>query len=302
MDRVREGALDAVLIAGPTASGKSALAILLAEMLGGTVVNADSMQVYADLRVLSARPSTAEEAQVPHRMFGFVPASAEYSVGDYLRDSAAVLADLRAAGRVPIIVGGTGLYFRALTEGLVATPDIPDALGARVAALAAGGGDLRAALMARDPAAAARLSPADMPRLMRALAVVEATGRPLAEWQASAQGAPLLVPGRWAGLFINPDREVLAKRINQRFLTMMDQGALDEVRHLAGLGLPANRGVMKAHGVPHLLAHLAGEMRLEQAIERGQGDTRRYAKRQMTWARKFMTGWTWVHDAREIAT
>ena len=187
VERARSGALDAVLIAGPTASGKSALAILLADLLGGVVVNADSMQVYADLRVLSARPSMAEEAQVPHRLFGFVPGGAEYSVGDYARDCAALLAGLHAEGRVPIIVGGTGLYFRALTEGLVATPEIPGPVRARIEAFAAAGGDLHAQLKARDPDAAARLNPADTPRLMRALEVVEATGQPLAMWQARAE-------------------------------------------------------------------------------------------------------------------
>ena len=303
MERARSGALDAVLIAGPTASGKSALAILLADLLGGVVVNADSMQVYADLRVLSARPSMAEEAQVPHRLFGFVPGGAEYSVGDYARDCAALLAGLHAEGRVPIIVGGTGLYFRALTEGLVATPEIPGPVRARIEAFAAAGGDLHAQLKARDPDAAARLNPADTPRLMRALEVVEATGQPLAMWQARAQGAPLLAPGRWQGVFLNPDRSTLIERIDRRFLAMMDEGALDEVRALASLGLPANRGVMKAHGVPHLLAHLAGGMTLEAAIALGQGDTRRYAKRQMTWARKFMTtGWLWVPEAGAIAS
>ncbi len=289
--RVRSGARDAVLIAGPTASGKSAFAIFVAERCGGVVINADSMQVYRDLHVLSARPDDADEARVPHRLYGHVSAGQEYSTGDYLRDASAVLAEVRAAGRVPVFVGGTGLYFRALTEGLVATPEVPEAVRRRVAAIPAA--DLHDELARCDPQAAARLGPADVPRLMRALEVVLATGTPLVDWQRQAQAAPVLAQGGWEGVFLAPDREVLSQRINARFNMMMDMGALDEVRALLALGLPENRGVMKAHGVPHLVAHLEGLISREEAIQRGQGDTRRYAKRQMTWARKFMADWTW---------
>lgn len=282
-----------MLIAGPTASGKSAVAILLAEALDGIVINADSMQVYRDLRTLSARPTVEEEARVPHRLFGFLPAAREYSVGDYLKDAAAAYQACRNAGRLAIVVGGTGLYYRALTEGLVATPDIAPEVRERVAAVARDGDSLHAALAQVDPAAAARLNPADQPRLMRALEVVLATGRSLTDWQTAAQGSPLLPPGRWAGVFLNPDRAELAVRIDRRFIEMMAGDALDEIRALAALGLPANRGVMKAHGAPHLMAHLRGEMTLDAAIALGQGDTRRYAKRQVTWARKFMADWAW---------
>jgi len=292
--RVRAGTLHAVLIAGPTASGKSAFAISLAEKVNGAILNADSMQVYRDLRVLSARPTIEEEARVPHRLFGFVPAARAYSVGDYLRDAAAALAEVRGQGHLPIFVGGTGLYFRALTEGLVETPQIPPDVTRAVADLAASGANLHALLAREDAEAAARLGPADTPRLMRALEVVRATGRPLAAWQAAAQGAPLLAAGSWQGLFLAPPRATLVARIDARFVCMLAAGALDEVRALASLGLPANRGVMKAHGVPHLLAHLAGSLPLAEAIALGQQDTRRYAKRQLTWARRFMADWRWI--------
>ena len=292
--RCRAGALDAVLIAGPTASGKSALALDLAESFGGVVVNADSMQVYADLRVLSARPSLAEEARVTHEMYGFVPAWQAYSVGNYLRDMAPVLARLKAAGRTAVIVGGTGLYFRALTEGLIESPDIPSDVRARWQQAADGGEDLHAALAARDPEAARRLSPADLPRLQRALELHETTGEPMSRLWQTRQGPPPLAPGRWQGVYLSPPRDVLNIRIDARFLQMIEAGALDEVRTIATLGLPANRGVMKAHGMPHLLASLNGDLPLAEAIARGQGDTRRYAKRQATWARKFMAGWEWI--------
>lgn len=288
-----------MLIAGPTASGKSALAILLAKALNGTVINADSMQVYRELRILSARPSAAEEAEVAHRLYGFVPAGRDYSTGDYLRDAAAVLAEETAAGRVPIFVGGTGLYFRALTEGLVETPAICPAIKAEVAAIPAG--DLAGVLARHDPVAAARLSAADMPRLMRALEVVLGTGLPLTEWQARHQGAPLLAPGTWRGIYLAPERAALFAGIDARFHAMMAAGALEEVQHLAGLGLAPNRGIMKAHGVPHLIAHLAGALSREEAIALGQQDTRRYAKRQLTWARKFMAGWDWFANAGAAA-
>lgn len=291
-ERVRVGACDAVLIAGPTASGKSAFALFVAEAVNGTIINADSMQVYRDLRVLSARPTAEDEARREHRLYGHVPATLEYSVGDYLRDAAIVLADVRSRGLVPVFVGGTGLYFRALTEGLVATPEISEDVRARVAALAPDA--LHDALAAADPATAQRLHPADAPRLMRALEVFYETGQSLAHWQAGAQGEPLLAPGRWTGMFLAPERASLVERIDARFIAMMEQGALDEVRRLLALGLPVNRGVMKAHGVPHLARTLAGEIPLAEAIALGQGDTRRYAKRQITWARKFMAEWQWL--------
>ena len=285
-----------MLIAGPTASGKSALAIAVARALDGEVVNADSMQVYNGLSVLSARPTIAEMAGVPHHLFGVVDPRRAYSVGDYLRDAATVLADIRTRGRKAVIVGGTGLYFRALTEGLVETPPVSMEVRARLESEAWSGVALHARLAQVDPAAAARLSQADRARIVRALEVFETTGRTLAEWQATGQGTALLPAGRWKGLFLNRERPALFRRIDARFLAMMEDGALDEVRSLMALKLPPNRGIMKAHGVPHLMGFLAGDMSREAAVALGQGDTRRYAKRQVTWARKFMADWEWLDD------
>ncbi len=282
---------NALLIAGPTASGKSALAIALAKATGGVVLNADSMQLYDGLRILTARPTPAEEAEVEHRLYGFVDPRVAFSVGDYVRAAAPLLDELRQARRLAILVGGTGLYFRALTDGLAEVPSIPANILAAVEAMPPP--DLHAALVVEDPESAARLSPADAPRLQRALAVVRATGLTLGDWRRDTT-APLLRPGHWAGLFLAPGREALYARIDQRFRRMMELGALDEAARIRALGLPANRGVMKAHGMPHLLAHLGGRLPLEEAIRLGQRDTRNYAKRQFTWARRFMADWRWA--------
>lgn len=285
--------MDAVLIAGPTASGKSAFAIALAQAVDGEIVNADSMQVYADLRVLSARPNADEEATVPHHLFGFLPSDQWFSAGDYLRAIEPVLMGIRSRGRLPILVGGTGLYFRALTEGLVETPTISQETQDRIAVLKGKGEDLYAALRASDPAMAERLNPADAPRVERALAVQMETGQSLASFWTERSGAPLLAQGRWLGLFFSPDRDALYRRIDQRFEIMIQQGALDEVRKLVAAGYIGNRGVMKAHGVPHLVLALAGEISLAEAVRLGQQDTRNYAKRQFTWARRYMKDWRW---------
>lgn len=291
----------ATLIAGPTASGKSALALDWAEKHGGLVINADSMQVYRDLRILSARPTHAEEARVPHRLFGFVPAGEEYSVGRYVRDIAPLIAAARA-GSVPlVIVGGTGLYFRALTEGLMPSPPIPDAIRTLWREKAAAGADLHQALVARDPARAAALAPRDTPRLLRAIELFEATGRPYSNWLAENRGEPVLATGEWRGLFLNPDRGWLSARIDARFETMMMEGALDEVSALLAHEPPlhANLGVLKAHGAPHLAAYLRGEMPREEAISKGQQDTRAYARRQVIFARRYLAGqaWNWFDSA-----
>ena len=278
-----------MLIAGPTASGKSALAIALAKATGGVVVNADSMQVYAGLRMLSARPTLGEEAQVAHRLYGFVDPVRAFSTGDYVRAVTPLLADLKQRQQLAIIVGGSGLYFKALTDGLVAMPEISAAVMSEVEAMP----DLHGWLQREDPASAFRLSPGDLPRLQRAAAVKLATGRTLGDWQREAT-MPVLTAGRWKGLFLNRDRAWLYERINLRFETMLRYGALDEARAIAALALPPNRGVMKAHGLPHLLAYLRGEMALDEAIRLGQQDTRNYAKRQFTWARRYMGGWRWV--------
>jgi tRNA dimethylallyltransferase len=281
-----------VLIAGPTASGKSALALALAERIGGTIINADSMQVYGDLRTITARPTDAEEARVPHRLYGHVDAAVNYSVGQYVTDATAALAETRRLGRMPIFVGGTGLYFKALTAGLAAVPPIPPDIRAGVRDRLArdGAPALHVELQRRDPGAAARLNPNDRTRVSRALEVVEATGRSLIDWQTEGL-PPLLDPARAAQLFIAPDRAALYARIDARFTTMLAAGALDEVRRLAVRRLDPLLPAMKAHGVPGLIRHLAGEMSLEAAADKARMDTRHYAKRQFTWFRHQLGDW-----------
>ena len=285
------GTKDVVLIAGPTASGKSALALRLAERLGGTIINADSMQVYRDLRIITARPTPAEEGRVPHRLYGHVDAAVNYSVGHYFKDAAAALAEARRNGTPAIVVGGTGLYFKALTAGLAAVPPIPPDIRAAVRARLAehGAPALHAELARHDPAAAARLSPNDRTRVSRALEVVAATGRPLADWHA--HGAPPLVGPAAPRLFIAPDRGALYARIDARFDTMIAAGAFEEARALAGRGLDPLLPAMKAHGIPWLIRHLAGEITLAEAARQAQLDTRHYAKRQFTWFRHQLGDW-----------
>jgi len=283
----------ALLLAGPTASGKSATALTLARTFGAIVVNADSMQVYADLRTLSARPTRAEEGQAPHRLFGEIDGAVNYSVGRWERAARAILTE---AGDTPVVfVGGTGLYFRALTEGLSEMPSVPAAVRDAVRASAEGSPSaaLHANLAAGDPETAAKLRPSDRQRILRALEVFSATGRPLASFQG-ARAAPALKPGEWAGLFLAPDREALYARIDARFETMLAEGALDEVARLAARGLDPALPVMRAHGVPHLIAHIEGRLRLDEAAARGKLDTRHYAKRQFTWARHQLAGFEWV--------
>ena len=285
----------AVLIAGPTASGKSALALDLAEALGGTVINTDSMQVYGDLRVLTARPTQGEEARAPHRLYGHSDAAINYSAGMWVADATAVLAEVRAAGRVPIFIGGTGLYFKALTRGLSAVPPIPPEVRDSVRARLERDGpeQLHAALAVRDPVAAERLKPRDRVRIARALEVVEATGRSLTEWHRDGL-PPLLPPGDTVAVFLAPERATLYGRINARFTAMLDEGALDEVAALAARRLDPLLPAMKAHGVPALIRHLAGEISRDEAITIGQTDTRHYAKRQFTWFRHQLPEFTWV--------
>lgn len=286
---------DTILIAGPTASGKSALALALAQQIGGHVVNADAMQVYRDLRIITARPSPEEEAGAPHRLYGHVDAAVNYSVGHYLRDAGAAIAEARCLRQVPILVGGTGLYFKALTHGLATVPPIPDAIRARVREMLAARGPetLHAELGRRDPEAAARLSPRDRTRIARALEVFEATGRPLADWHRD-RAAPILDPARAVKLFLAPERAALYARIDARFAQMLAAGALDEVRRLAARGLDPLLPAMKAHGVPWLIRSLRGEMTLAEAAEQAQADTRHYAKRQFTWFRHQLADWPQV--------
>jgi tRNA dimethylallyltransferase len=249
------------------------------------------MQVYGDLRIITARPSPAEEARAPHRLYGHVDAAVNYSVGQYLGDARAALDEVRRSGRVAIFVGGTGLYFKALTAGLAAVPPIPpdirDSVRARLAQN--GAAALHAELARRDPAGAARLNRNDRTRIARALEVVEATGRPLADWQT--EGLPALIGADAPRVFIAPERPALYARIDDRFSAMLAAGALDEVRRLAVRGLDPLLPAMKAHGVPWLIRHLAGEMALDEAAGHARLDTRHYAKRQFTWFRHQLGNW-----------
>ncbi len=290
----------AVLIAGPTASGKSAVALALAERLGGTVINTDSMQVYGDLRVLTARPTPEEETRAPHRLYGHVPAAESYSVGRWIEDARAAIAEAEAQGRLPILVGGTGLYFKALLEGLSPVPDTPEPVRRRwrEAAAAMGAGELHKLLAERDPEMAARLRPSDPQRLVRALEVIEATGRSLAYWQRVA-GKPVLERDRTARVVLAPERAQSARGIEARFAQMIAQGALAEVAALKAQALDPALPALRAHGVPALMAHLEGRISLEEAGEWACTDTRRYAKRQKTWARRYMADWAWVSGPEE---
>lgn len=275
----------AIVIAGPTASGKSALALAIAREFDGVVINADSMQVYGVLRVLTARPSPEEEAQAPHRLYGVLPPSEVCSAARWRDLAAAEMEATRAAGRLPILCGGTGLYIRAAQEGMSPMPDIPAPIREETRALLRrlGNDEFHRRLEARDPVMAARLAPGNSQRLARAWEVMEATGRSLADWQAAPpEGA---IPARWLTFALTPPREWLYARCDRRFAAMLDQGALDEVRALIDLDLPADVPAMKALGVPELAAHLRGEADLAAAAEAACRATRNYAKRQLTWFR-----------------
>ena len=293
---------DAVLIAGPTASGKSALALQLAEQLGGTIVNADSMQVYRDLRVITARPSPEEEARVPHRLYGHVDAAENYSVGRWCQDVAAVLAECADEGRTPILVGGTGLYFKSLTVGLAAVPPVPADIRAAVRGRLQSEGvrPLYAELLERDPVTAHRLMPNDRARIARALEVMLATGRSLADWHREGL-PPLIDAGRAVKVFVTCERGELVRRIETRFAAMLEAGALAEVRALEARKLDPMLPAMKAHGVPWLIRHLRGEIPLDEAAAGAIMDTRRYAKRQLTWFRNQMKDWPWMEADAALA-
>ena len=284
-----------MLIAGPTASGKSALALELAQTHDAVIINTDSMQVYRDLRVLTARPTPAEEAGVSHRLYGHVDAAMNFSAGAWLADAADVLAEARAQKRLPIFVGGSGLYFKALTRGLSAVPPIPAEIRESVRARLerAGVEALHAELAQVDPASAERLKPRDRTRIARALEVVEATGRSLTDWHRDGL-PPLLPPGQFGALFLAPEREDLYARIDARFDAMLQAGALEEVAALAARGLDPLLPAMKAPGVPALIRHLQGEVSLEEAAVIGRADTRHYAKRQFTWFRHQLPEFEWV--------
>jgi len=280
----------AVLIAGPTASGKSALALSLAEKLGGEVVNADSMQLYREMRVLTARPSEAEEARVPHHLYGVIPASAPLSAGLWAVRAAEVMREIAERGRLPIVVGGTGLYFRALTEGLSPIPQIPAAIREAVRSEVAEAGPHAHALLAEvDAVLAESIRPSDKQRIARGIEVFRATGRTLSAWQKEPP-EPLVI-GNFAKIVLVPERGWLRERIDRRFDLMLEEGALEEARAMAALDLDPALPAMKALGLRPLIRHLAGETSLEEAAEAGKRESRAYAKRQETWFRTQMISW-----------
>jgi len=288
-----------VLIAGPTASGKSGFALGLAEKLGGTVINADSMQVYRELRVLTARPSVADEMRAPHALYGCVAGSDAYSAGRYVADARRALGAAEESGRLPILVGGTGLYFKALVEGLSPIPPITEDVRAfwRSEAAEKGAAHVFAQLAARDSEMAERLSPGDTQRIVRALEVIDSTGRSLAEWQRLPR-EPVLDLAETLPLLVMPERGELVRRIDRRFDEMIAMGALDEVLQLEGLGLDPNLPIMGALGVGPLRRHLAGTMTIEEAVAAGKAETRQYAKRQITWARGNMLAWRAINTQK----
>jgi tRNA dimethylallyltransferase len=282
-----------ILIAGPTASGKSRLALALAERLSGTVINADSMQVYRELRVLTARPGPEDEARAPHVLYGHVSGAEAYSAGRYAAEAAEAIAAARAAGRVPIVAGGTGLYFKALLEGLSPVPPADPQVRSfwRTEAARRPAPELHALLRQRDPEMAARLMPTDPQRIVRALEVLDSTGRSLADWQRMP-GRPVLMEDDAVRLLVlPPGREDHDALIDTRFDAMLAAGALDEVRSLLAGGFSRELPIMRALGVAPLAASLAGALSLEDAVGIAKTDTRQYAKRQLTWLKRNMIAW-----------
>ncbi len=287
---------DAVLIAGPTASGKSAAAMALAEAIGGDIVNADSMQMYAEPRILTARPTDEDVRRVPHLLYGHVSVLESYSVGRFQSDAARALEAVRGWGRVPIFVGGTGLYFAVLAEGIASIPPVPAEIRATAMARrkALGADAFHAELSVRDPESASRLSASDTQRTLRAYEVLEATGRPLSQWQRET-GKPVLSGLRLARFVLAPPRDALYARIDARFDRMVEDGAMAEAIALAGL--QASSPAAKILGLRELLAVHAGTMALDDAKAAAKQATRQYAKRQLTWFRNRMADWTWIEAA-----
>lgn len=275
-----------VIVAGPTASGKSGLASAIAERFGGVVINADSMQVYRELRVLTARPSPEDEKRVPHRLYGVLSAAEACSAGRWREMALAEIAAAHDAGRLPIVCGGTGLYLKALTGGLAPMPAVPDGVRRRLRRRLADDGlaALYDELAARDPAMAGRLPAGDTQRILRALEILETTGRSLADWQATAS-ADSPAGWRFTTILLLPPRPALYAACDDRLREMVEAGAVAEVRRLLGRGLDRSLPAMKALGVAEFARHLAGRCTLEQALAEAQRATRRYAKRQVTWFR-----------------
>lgn len=282
----------AILIAGPTASGKSALALAVAERYAGTIINADSMQIYRDLRILTARPSVEDEQRVPHRLYGHVGAETAYSAGHYAKDVQQAIESAEAADQLPIIVGGTGLYFKVLLEGLSPVPDIDPEVRRRwrLAAETETADALHGVLARRDPEMAARLLPADRQRIVRALEVMDQTGRSLATWQETP-GTPLIDGDAVAKVVVLPPREILHQRADTRFENMLANGARDEVQALMARNLDPGLPAMRALGVAQISTWLDGTIDRAEALRRGQAETRQYIKRQSTWLRKNMMSW-----------
>jgi tRNA dimethylallyltransferase len=274
----------ALIVAGPTASGKSALALAIAERFGGTIVNADSMQVYRELRVLTARPTVDEEARVPHRLYGVRPAAEAGSVAWWRDQALTAMDEAHAANRLPILTGGSGMYFAALTDGLTDIPDPGPNARAEARRLLAeqGPAALHASLAHIDPATAARLNPEDGQRIARAWEVWRGTGLGLAAWQ-NRRSAP--APWRFTAILLEPPRDALRAAIATRFSAMLRDGALEEVRYLLALDLDTSLPAMRAHGVPELTGYLRGILSLEEAGRRTELVTGQYTKRQATWFR-----------------
>jgi tRNA dimethylallyltransferase len=296
------GNFPVILLAGPTASGKSALALALAEKFGGTIINADSMQVYRDLRLITARPRVEEERRMPHALYGHVDAAENYSVGAWRSEAAAELAMAERQSRAAIVVGGTGLYFNALTRGLTTMPPIPKQVrdDVRARLKSDGAAALHDELKRLDPHAAARLNRGDRARISRALEVMVATGRSIRDWHEDAKpdGPDSL---RAVRIFLSPERDELARRIGARFDAMIEAGAIEEVRALMARNLDPSLPAMKAHGVPWLIRQLRGEITLEQAVEGAKRDTRQYTKRQQTWFRNQLPEFAWVDPEKALA-
>ena len=280
-----------VCIAGPTASGKSAFAVKLAKKCEGEVINADALQVYKQLHVLSARPDEQEMGNIPHHFYGHINASVRYSTGMWLKEADALIIDILARGKTPILVGGTGLYFKALTQGLAKIPQPDEQAVAEAQSILdeQGIAALRARAEQLDPAASQRVLGDDPQRLLRIVGVALGTGKPISVWQRETK--PVLPRGTWRGMALLPKREAVYAKINARFAHMVKNGGLEEARRVRALGLAADLPAMKAIGLRELTAHLDGELSLDAAIETAMRETRRFAKRQFTWIRGQMKDW-----------
>ena len=280
-------------IAGPTASGKSEWAVKIAKQIGGEVINTDSMQVYSDLRIISARPTPEDMAEIPHHLFGHVDGAVRYSVGAWVREAVPVIIDVLARGRIPVLTGGTGLYFQALTAGLAETPDPGEEARAIAEGLLGEGIDqLRAEAQRLDPVAASRVLGNDPQRLSRIVAVAKGTGKPLSAWQANTR--PVIPPGFWVGAILMPERQNLYDKINSRYEDMIQNGGIAEVQKLANRGISDDLPVMKAIGVKPIENYLEGKISLENAMELAKRDTRRFAKRQYTWFKGRSKEWNYI--------